>query len=133
MVKVFDRTKSRARRLRREMTDAERRLWSRLRDQRLEGWIFRRQHPVPPYVADFACVDAHVIIEVDGGQHAESSRDATRDEFMEREGWRVLRFWNNDVLANTEGVLQQILAALAPTPTLPRADARERGHEEESL
>jgi very-short-patch-repair endonuclease len=126
MPRLFDRTKYRARQLRREMTDAERRLWKHLRNDQLGGCTFRRQHPIPPYVADFACVDARVVVEVDGGQHADSHRDAARDAFLVQHGWRVLRFWNNDVLANTEGVLLQILAALAPTPTLPRADARER-------
>ncbi len=102
------------------MTEAETRLWARLRDRRLEGWNFRRQHPVPPFIADFACVEARLIVEVDGGQHAESMRDKARDRQLIAKEWRVLRFWNNDVLANTDGVLQQILAALAPTPALPR-------------
>jgi primosomal protein N' (replication factor Y) len=102
------------------MTEAATRLWARLRDRRLAGWHFRRQHPIPPYVADFACVEARLIVEVDGGQHQESARDKMRDEYLTTREWRMLRFWNNDVLANTEGVLQQILAALAPTPALPR-------------
>lgn len=102
------------------MTEAETRLWSRLRNRRLNGWVFRRQHPVTPFVADFACVEARLIVEVDGGQHAESVQDRARDRYFATKEWRVLRFWNNDVLANTEGVLQQILAALAPTPSLPR-------------
>jgi very-short-patch-repair endonuclease len=118
MVKVFDRTKNRARRLRRDMTDAERRLWSRLRDHQLGGLGSRRQHAIPPYVVDFACIDARVIVEVDGGQHAESSSDQDRDAYLKHQGWRVLRFWNNDVLANTEGVPQQILTSLAMAPTL---------------
>ena len=128
MAKLFDRTKRRARTLRRDMTSAERRLWSRLRDRQL-GVAFRRQHSIPPYIVDFACVDARVIIEVDGGQHADSGRDAARDAYLAAQGWRVLRFGNNDVLGNTEGVVEQILASLAPTLTLPRADARERGHD----
>ena len=102
------------------MTEAEIRLWARLRDRRLDGWNFRRQHPLPPFVADFACIEARLIVEVDGGQHQDSERDRTRDKYLAENEWRVLRFWNNDVLANTEGVLQQILAALAPTPALPR-------------
>jgi len=97
------------------MTEAEAGLWSRLRDHRLDGWSFRRQHPIPPYFADFACVEANLIVEVDGGQHAESKSDMVRDRNLVERGWRVLRFWNNDVLGNTDGVLQQILAALAPT------------------
>jgi len=102
------------------MTEAEIRLWSRLRDRRLAGHNFRRQHPLPPFVADFACVEARLIVEVDGGQHQDSERDRARDKHLIENEWRVLRFWNNDVLANTDGVLQQILAALAPTPALPR-------------
>lgn len=103
------------------MTEAETRLWARLRDRRLDGWSFRRQHPIPPFVADFACVDAHLIVEVDGGQHEGSARDIAREKYLIDRGWHVLRFWNNDVLSNTEGVLQQILASLAPTPALPRS------------
>ena len=94
------------------MTDAEKRLWSRLRDHKLEGWPFRRQHPIPPYVADFAVIEARLIVEVDGGQHAESRRDDARDRYLAAKGWRVLRFWNNDVLANIEGVLATISMAL---------------------
>jgi len=101
------------------MTDAERRLWTHLRDNQLGGWSFRRQHPIPPYIADFACLDAQVIVEVDGGQHAESESDKKRDEYLASLGWRVIRFWNNDVLANTEGVLSQLLAALGPHPNPP--------------
>jgi primosomal protein N' (replication factor Y) len=116
---VPGRAKRRARQLRRDMTDAERRLWSRLRDHRLEGWSFRRQHPIPPYVVDFACADARLIIEVDGGQHAGSRGDARRDQVLNGLGWRVLRFWNNDVLVNTEAVLATVLAALGPHPNPP--------------
>jgi very-short-patch-repair endonuclease len=98
------------------MTEAERRLWIRLRDHQLNGWSFRRQHPIPPYFADFACVEGRLIVEVDGGQHAESKLDMVRGRYLVERGWRMIRFWNNDVLANTEGVLQQILAALGPHP-----------------
>ncbi len=101
------------------MTEAETRLWARLRDRRLEGLIFRRQHPIPPYIADFVCVDAHLVVEVDGGQHADSIRDRARDQYFVERGWRLLRFWNNDVLANTEGILLQILATLGPHPIPP--------------
>ena len=96
------------------MTDAEERLWKYLRAHRRAGWPFRRQHPIPPYVADFASIDAMLIIEVDGGQHAESERDAARDAYLAARGWRVLRFWNNDVLANTDGVIAEIVRALGP-------------------
>jgi primosomal protein N' (replication factor Y) len=103
------------------MTDAERRLWSRLRERQLATWRFRRQHPVPPYVADFACLEAKLIVEVDGGQHAGSAIDKQRDRRLRSLGWRVLRFWNNDVLANEDGVIETILAALGPHPDLPPA------------
>lgn len=116
----------RARRLRIAATDAERCLWGALRRAQL-GWEFRRQHPIPPYIVDFACIAARLVIEVDGGQHG-GRADQSRDAFLQRGGWRVLRFWNNDVLQNREGVVETILAALpprAPSPTLPRMRGRE--------
>jgi very-short-patch-repair endonuclease len=100
-----------ARRLREELTDAERRLWSSLRARGLAGAKFRRHVPVGPFVADFACVEARLIVEVDGGQHA-AATDAARTRWLALHGWRVLRFWNNDVLANTDGVLLSIAQAL---------------------
>jgi very-short-patch-repair endonuclease len=108
-----------ARRLRLTPTDAEMRLWSRLRRKQLEGFRFRRQHPLGPYVVDFFCAEATLIVEVDGGQHAYDGERRTR--WLEARGYRVIRFWNNDVLANTEGVLHTILDALraAPHPDLP--------------
>lgn len=101
-----------ASRLRREMTDAERRLWSRLRGRRLEGWKFRSQHSIGPYVADFLCWDARLIVEVDGGQHDEMA-DGDRTAFLRGQGYRVVRFWNNDVLGNIDGVLERLLLILA--------------------
>ena len=102
--------KDRARHLRRNMTDAEKRLWGELRNKALGGFKFRRQAPVGRYVVDFVCHGAMLIVEVDGGQHAmESHRDATRTMDLEAAGFRVLRFWNNEVLQNTDGVLQEIL------------------------
>jgi very-short-patch-repair endonuclease len=89
------------------MTDAERILWRHLRNRAL-GVTFRRQHPIEPYVADFACLTAHLVIEVDGGQHAGSERDLVRAAFLKGEGFRVLRFWNNEVLGNTASVLEVI-------------------------
>jgi len=104
---------ARARTLRREMTDAERRLWSKLRRGALDGYRFRRQHPVGPYIADFACVEAGLIVEIDGGQHAEQvERDERRTVYLEQAGFRVVRFWNTEVLRNTEGVVAEILLAL---------------------
>jgi len=102
-----------ARRLRRSMTDAEHRLWFHLCNRALMGCKFRRQHPVGPYVADFACIERRVVVEVDGGQHADSGADPGRTRFLAACGYRVLRFWNNDVLARSDAVLEQIHAALS--------------------
>jgi len=102
----------RARTFRREMTDAERRLWSLLRGRRLSGYKFRRQCPIGPFIADFASIEHRLVIEADGGQHNESDRDARRTAWLEKLGWRVLRFWNNDILRNPEGVADAIVDAL---------------------
>jgi len=109
-----------ARKLRHAQTDAERRMWMLLRDRRLSGFKFRRQHPIGAYVVDFCCAEARLIIEIDGGHHAsDQNADATRSRVLEVQGYRVLRFWNNEVLGNTAGVLHQILEALtAPHPPL---------------
>jgi very-short-patch-repair endonuclease len=109
---------SRARRLRKDQTDVEALLWSRLRDRRLEGWKFRRQAPVDRYVVDFLCVDAKLVIELDGGQHT-AETDEERTRMIEACGFLVIRFWNNDVLTNLDGVLLRILETLrggAPHP-----------------
>ena len=94
------------------MTDAERKLWFALRDRRFVDYKFRRQVPVGPFIADFVCYDARVVVEVDGGQHAESARDAQRDQWFAAHGFVVVRFWNNDVLRNLEGVLTLLLETL---------------------
>jgi very-short-patch-repair endonuclease len=101
------------------MTDAERKLWFALRDRRFADFKFRRQVPVGPFVADFVCYSSRLIIELDGGQHAESMSDRRRDAWLVANNFRVLRFWNNDVMRNQEGVLSSILEALherAPHP-----------------
>ena len=103
-----------ARHLRRESTDAERLLWFHLRDRRL-GVKFRRQQPLGTYVVDFLSVDARLIVELDGSQHQQDV-DADRTCFLERRGFRVLRFWNHDALVRTESVLEVILANVAPHP-----------------
>jgi very-short-patch-repair endonuclease len=101
------------RRLRRNQTDAERVLWFQLRGRRPRNLKFRRQVPIDRYVVDFCCADAHLIIELDGGQHAtRTSEDANRTEILEATGYLVLRFWNTDVLQNLEGVLEEILNTL---------------------
>ena len=111
---------STARRLRRDQTDAERKLWLRLRDRRLEGLKFRRQVTIGPYIADFCCESQRLVIELDGGQHAErADQDAARTAALEAQGYLVLRFWNNDVLRNMDGVLESILDTLRPVPPHP--------------
>ena len=113
----------RARRLRRNATDAESRLWYALRDK-LPAARFRRQVAFGPYVADFAAHGARLIVEVDGGQHS-VERDVDRTEFLNGEGYRVLRFWNNEVLTNLEGVLTVIAASL-PSPLVGEGGAQRR-------
>ncbi|HYH37912.1 MAG TPA: DUF559 domain-containing protein [Azospirillum sp.] len=106
-------TKKLARALRSQPTDAERALWRMLRSRQLDGWRFRRQHPVPPFVLDFACVEAKIAVEADGGQHCDSRHDAHRDRVLRGLGLRLLRFWNPDILTNPEGVAETIRTALA--------------------
>ena len=96
-----------ARKLRRTSTEAEQRLWRHLRARQVEGAKFLRQFPIGRHVADFACREAHLAIELDGGQHTPET-DAPRTEVIEAFGYRIIRFWNNDVLENTEGVLEAI-------------------------
>jgi very-short-patch-repair endonuclease len=101
-----------AQRLRNNATDAERRLWRHLSRRQLHGFKFSRQMPIGPYICDFLCRDHKLVIEVDGGQHAGSKRDDARTAFLQTRGYRVLRFWNNDVLGNVDGVLQAIAEEL---------------------
>ncbi len=103
-------------RLRHDRTEAERRLWLRLRDRRLAGFKFVRQESVGPYVADFCCREAKLIVELDGGQHADNPKDLVRDAWPTERGYRVVRFWNAEVMTDTIGVLDTILAALPPSP-----------------
>lgn len=105
---------TRASLLRTNSTDAEQRLWHFLRNRQLGGYKFRRQHPFPPYVVDFVCLERRLIVELDGGQHAgEVAFDAARTAQLEQSGYMVLRFWNHEALSNTEGVLTRILQQLA--------------------
>lgn len=122
--------RDRARRLRRDQTEAERKLWARLRDRELDGAKFRRQRPIGPFIVDFCSPEHRLIIELDGGQHAiRAEADRKRSEFLARRGYSVLRFWDNEVFQDVEAVLQQIARVLRnphPSP-LP---SRERGSSE---
>jgi very-short-patch-repair endonuclease len=101
-----------AKALRRNATDAEKKLWILLRDRRLGGWKFRRQLPLGSYIVDFYCANAKLIVEADGGQHADSIADDIRTRWLNANGYRVKRYWNNDVLTNPEGVIIDLLAIL---------------------
>lgn len=127
-------TRQLARALRQRMTDAERLLWRHLRNRELGGWKFKRQYPVGPFIVDFICVEKNVVIEVDGGEHAENEeQDLQRSAYLNKMGYRVLRFWNNEVLQETEGVLETIFGMLAndkqnsPSPQ-PSPPSGERGN-----
>ncbi|MBI3901939.1 MAG: endonuclease domain-containing protein [Nitrosomonadales bacterium] len=110
-------TTARARSLRHDMTDAERLLWRALRGKQLNGQRFRRQHPIGQYIADFACIEQQIVVELDGGRHQEQlAYDEQRTTFLRLHGWQVLRFWNNDVLNNLDGVLSTIVASLTVAP-----------------
>ena len=112
-----------ARQLRRNSTDAEIALWRLLRASALAGIKFRRQQPVGPYIVDFISFSHRLIVECDGGQHAENACDKIRDAWFAEQGFRTLRFWNNDILANRDGVIQVILetAQTSPSPSRKRA------------
>src|SRR5208337_5478536 len=120
-------TRQGARALRKRLTDAERLLWRHLRNRELGGWKFRRQYPVGPFIVDFICVEKNIVIEGDGGRHAEDEEsDLKRSAYLNEMGYRVFRFWNNQVLQETEVVLEAIFAILAdgkqnfpPPPTPP--------------
>ncbi len=119
-----DRSKTaRARRLRRDSTDAERKLWNRLRARSIGEAKFVRQEAIGPYVVDFVCRAQRLVIEVDGGQHATDKRDAARTAGLVARRYRVLRFWNNEVLGNIDGVLEVIAAELSRDETDQRRNA----------
>ena len=132
---VSSKLRSNARALRKNSTDAERLLWAALRDHRMNSAGFRRQVPIKNYIADFVCHAAKLVIELDGGQHfsdQSEKKDAARSAVIEAQGFKVLRFSNQDVMTNRTGALETIAAAVAeraPTLTLPRK--RERGQEKQ--
>ena len=103
--------------MRHEPTEAERRLWQLLRNRRFVAYKFRRQEPVDHYIADFVCYSARLIVEADGSQHAVSAYDLTRDAYLRAQGFRLLRIWNNDILARPDSVADAIWSALQePVP-----------------
>ena len=110
-------TIARARKLRSNLTDAESYLWRHLRFRQIAGHKFRRQRPIGPYIVDFVCLEKKVVIEVDGGQHAETEiSDHTRDKWLRAHGYVVLRFWNNEVLREVQAIKETILRALTEPP-----------------
>ena len=105
-----------AKQLRSNMTDAEKLLWYRLRAHRFIRAKFKRQQPLGNYIVDFVCFEAKLVIEVDGGQHFDNTQDMQRDEWLRGQGFEVMRFWNNEVLGQTESVMEKILQVLTPSP-----------------
>ena len=117
-----------ARSLRIDQTDVEKRLWRELRNRQLDGFKFRRQHGIGPYIVDFICIEAGLVVELDGGQHADQvSYDARRSVLIEAAGYRIVRFWNNDVLENIEGVVERIHELLAGCPSPQPSPQRGEG------
>lgn len=115
-VKVSRKLLDIARNLRRTSTDVERYLWKHLRGRQLDGFKFRRQEPIGRYVVDFVNFERKIVIEVDGGQHLVANKDRERDEWLRKQGFYILRFWDNDVLENIEGVLQVVRDRLLLPP-----------------
>jgi very-short-patch-repair endonuclease len=110
-----DGSAARAKQLRSQLTDAERKLWYYIRARRFQGIKFRRQVPLGPFIVDFLCDRARLVIELDGGQHTErKASDAARTQWLESRGYSVIRYWNNEVLNNIEGVLENLSATLSP-------------------
>ncbi|MDP2878940.1 MAG: endonuclease domain-containing protein [Sulfuricella sp.] len=106
-----------ARQLRTNSTDTESLLWRHLRASRFDDYKFKRQQPLGGYIVDFVCFESRLIIELDGGQHADQEdADKIRDQWLNSQGFQILRFWNNEVLTNLEGVMQCIHVALSPSP-----------------
>ena len=119
---------TKARNLRVASTDVERVLWTHLRGRRLGNFKFRRQQPICGYIVDFACVETRLVIELDGGQHSEQvTQDAHRTAMLAKNGFRVMRFWNDEVLKNLEGVLEQILRQSEAPPSPQPSPASGRG------
>ena len=113
------------------MSATERRLWQRLRKRQVLGWKFRRQHPIGPYFADVACIEAGLIVEVDGDHHAvRATYDAGRDAFLHRQGYQVIRFWASEVDENVEGIIEGIASVLRSSTPRPPPNPPPRAGEE---
>ena len=134
--------KNHVRELRQNTTDSEKYLWFLIRAKRLNGYKFRRQHLVYPYIVDFICLQKKLIIELDGGQHAEQHKyDEKRTAFLESKGYKVLRFWNNEVIENTEAVVNDnfklfkkgSLKPSSPQPSPPKKAWEERGTQNQKM
>jgi len=127
----------RAKRLRRDQTDAERKLWLYLRSRQMNGFKFRRQQPIGRCIVDFFCPESKLVVELDGGQHADQAEaDQRRTGFLAKAGYRVLRFWDNDVLTEPEAVLQKIVEELnhpSPPPSPSRGEGVKRTHQASPL
>jgi very-short-patch-repair endonuclease len=124
MPEFRNRPTKRAQQLRNNATQAERLLWQHLSRRQLNGCKFSRQMPLGPFICDFLCREHQLIVEVDGGQHCDNARDLARTAYLQSEGYRVIRFWNNDVLENIDGVLQTVAVALEALP--PPTPSRKR-------
>jgi very-short-patch-repair endonuclease len=127
MINNVSRSRALARRLRRDQTDSERHLWTRLRARQICGAKFRRQQPIGVYIVDFCCLEKQLVIKLDGSQHLEQAdKDLARTQFLSTLGYRVLRFWDHDALQNTEAVLQRIAEVLEEPSPPPSPVKRER-------
>lgn len=124
-------TLSLARKLRKQSTDAEQRIWYYLRAKRVTSLKWRRQHPIPPYVADFYCHHAKLVVELDGGQH-EAYKDSRRTEYLRSQGIEVIRFWDHDVLSKTEAVMDEILRVIQRRTLSPGPSPGGRGEQRKS-
>ena len=126
MAKTDPKLLERARQMRSNMPQPERELWTALRAKRFERFKFTRQVVIGPYIADFVCRSRRLIVELDGATHTDPSRDARRTRYLEGQGYRVIRFWNNDVMMNLEGMLTNLSEALASIPSPNPLPGRER-------
>jgi very-short-patch-repair endonuclease len=134
MLKKPTHLKSHARRLRRGQTDAERLLWRQLRSRHLNGFKFRRQHPLGRFIVDFCCPERSLVVELDGGQHAEQAeKDARRTAYLNQIGYRVVRYWDHDVLSDPDAILEDIFRALKETPSPHPFPQRGEGGSRRSL